>query len=161
MARITYKNFSGMVTEGDRKDIPKDSCYEQKNMFCFPGLFQTREGTTKLKSTYWDGGGKTNLISNELIGVGTKLYNTSGVEKATGYQDEPIQLVYFNGRHYGFNGQDINFCWDGVSITNMGIAAPSAAATDEGTNLTGSLTVGGVYKIKYEYYNTNKQRPPI
>ena len=60
---------------------------------------------------------------------------------------------------YGTNGIDRMLVYDLVTVTNMGIRPPPSAATDEGTNLSGSLIVGGVYKARFEYYNINKKKP--
>lgn len=58
---------------------------------------------------------------------------------------------------YLSNGLNRMICYDLVSATNMGILPPPVAATDEGTNLAGSLIVGGKYKPRFEYYNINKK----
>lgn len=77
-----------------------------------------------------------------------------------GMQDSLMQACTL-GRHcYIVDGYSKNVAYDGWSDpTNMSIEPPVAAATDEGTNLAGSLIVGGTYKCKFEYYNINKGQP--
>jgi len=77
-----------------------------------------------------------------------------------GLQNALMQAATLGGRCYIVNGFDKNISFDGwVDPTEMGIVAPTDAATDEGTDIAGSLIVGGKYKCKYEYYNINKGQP--
>lgn len=60
---------------------------------------------------------------------------------------------------YTTNGIDRMQCYDLVTYTNLGIRPPPVKMTDETSNIAGSLTVGGVYKARFEYWNDNKQIP--
>ncbi|KKN73619.1 hypothetical protein LCGC14_0399350 [marine sediment metagenome] len=77
----------------------------------------------------------------------------SGMQTAYNWNGNELNDLF-----YMSNGIDRMLVYDLVTVTNMGIRPPPSAATDEGTNLAGSLTVGGVYKCRFEYYNINKKR---
>ncbi len=64
--------------------------------------------------------------------------------------------VSLNNIHYFTNGLNRMLAYDLVTATNMGIIAPPAAMTDEGTSPAGSLVVGGKYKAAFELLNKNK-----
>ncbi len=83
----------------------------------------------------------------------------------SGLKDLLMQAATLQGKAFIVNGQDGNMSYNGWTtpasqvLVNMSIKAPPACATDEGTNLAGSLVVGGKYKVKFEYYNKSRSVP--
>jgi hypothetical protein len=79
---------------------------------------------------------------------------------ASGLKDLLMQAATLQSKCFLVNGSSRNVSYDGwVDPVNQSIEAPPACATDEGTNLSGSLIVGGKYKVKFEYYNKNRSVP--
>ncbi len=81
MPSDTLKTFSGQITEGSQKAIPKDNCYRMKNMRCLENKFLTRAGYKKYNLVPYDA--HINLIYEfkrvvgghlDIIGFGGNLY---------------------------------------------------------------------------------------
>lgn len=79
----------------------------------------------------------------------------------SGMEDVLMKAVTLHGRCYIADGFGRQQTWDGwaAATQNHGIEKPPSAPTDEGTNISGSLTVGGKYKARVEYYNNDKDQP--
>ncbi len=78
----------------------------------------------------------------------------------SGRKDLLCSAATLQGKCFIVSGQDRNVSYDGwVDPVNQSIEAPPACATDEGSNIAGSLVVGGKYKVKFEYYNKNRGVP--
>ena len=61
MSKLAVKNFVGMYTKGDSKDIPPEASYQSKNMVNLKGRCVTRPGCVKFGGFYQ---GAVNLIYN-------------------------------------------------------------------------------------------------
>jgi len=78
----------------------------------------------------------------------------------TGLKDLLLRAATLQGKAFIVNGQSRNMSYDGWNDpVNQSIEPPPVKATDEGTDLAGSLVVGGIYKCKFEYYNKNRGVP--
>lgn len=69
----------------------------------------------------------------------------------TGTADNIYDFIVLNDVLYVCNGVDANFKYNGTNAWNMGITAPSGAAT-AANGVAGALT--GAYSYKYTYYNS-------